>query len=197
MRLDINENFLFKGREVQETETEESQDEEISQESNLIQKKIDRKKQQQEENNSLLGSVAKTTEARNSTPRRRSRVYIVGDYLYRKADECKNDDGHVLHLECSGFSGQCKGRVHIDANTLKVIKFRQMHSCTKDPDHKFQIQMENEMKNLAETTKDDLKNIYNKVCLKNPRIGKRIVYKEFYNSLLYRRRMVRKAEGVC
>ena len=197
----LNEDFLFKGQILSEVKglkkNEESQEEKVSKGPNFIQQKMDRQKQEQKENNSLIGSVAKTMESRNSTPHRRSRLYIIGDYLYKQGGKCINDDGHVLHLECNGFSGQCKGRVHIDGDTLKVVKFRQMHSCTKDPDMKLQIQLENEMKNLAETTKDSLKDIYNKVCLKNPVIGKRIEYKKIYTTLRNRRQMILKAKNVC
>ena len=166
----------------------------MPQEPNLIQLRMDRKRQEQMENKSLIGSVAKTIEGRNSTPRRRSTYYIIGDYLYNSGGRKYNHgEGHALHLECISFSGQCKGMVHIDADTLKVLRFRQMHSCPRDPDLKFQIQVENEMKKLAETTTDSLKDIYKKVCIKNPVIGKRIEYKNIWHALQNRRKMMLKA----
>ena len=165
----------------------------MPQEPNVIQLRMDRKRQEQMENKSLIDSVAKTIEGRNSTPRRRSTYYIIGDYLYNSGGRKYNyGEGHALHLRCISFSGQCKGMVHIDADTLKVLRFRQMHCCPRDPDLKFQIQVENEMKNLAETTRHNLRNIFKKVCLKNPVIGKRIEYQNIYNTMKRRRQTIMK-----
>ena len=197
--FDLNDNFLFKGQilsEVKETKNGESQEEKKSQgQKSILEQKMDRKRQEQKENISLTGSVATTMESRNSTKLRRSIMYIIGDYLYNKQSQrCRNDGSKVLHLQCSNYSYQCKARVHIDADTLKVLKFRWMHCCSRDPDLKFQIKMENEMKNLAETTKDSLKDIFNKVCLNNPVIGNRIEYKKIYNNMLNRRQIIMKAD---
>ena len=149
----------------------------------------------EKENNSLIGSVAKTMEGRLSTPLKRTTLYIIGDYLYIKAGMQINDDeSKVLMLRCSTFKGLCKARAHVHPETLQVLKFPWIHSCTRDPDLKFQIQMENEMKNLADTTKDNLKDIYNKVCLKNPLIGKRIDYKRMYSTMRNRRAVTMKAD---
>ena len=141
------------------------------------------------DNNSLIGSVATTMEGRLSTPFKRTTLYIIGDYLYGTSGLQINDDGSkVLMLRCSTSSkALCKGRAHLDPDTLKVLKFPWIHSCTKDPDLKFQIQMENDMKNLADTTEDNLKDIFNSVCLKNPVVGERIEYKRMHSTMRNRR----------
>ena len=51
---------------------------------------------------------------------------------------------------------------------LKVLKFPLTHSCTRDPNLKYQLEMENDIENLADTTKDNSRDIFNKVCLKYP-----------------------------
>ena len=171
----------------------ESQEDLIAQGKSILQLQMERKKQEQEENSSLIGSVAKTMESRKSVPQKRSLVYIIGSYIYRNGGlHCNNDGSKVLNLTCSSYSKLCKGRVQIDAETLKVLKFRWVHSCTRDPDLKYQIQMENEMKNLAETTRHNLRNIFKKVCLKNPVIGKRIEYQNIYNTMKRRRQNIMK-----
>ena len=43
------------------------------------------------------------------------------------------------------------------------------------------------MKNLADTTEDNLKDIFNKICLKNPVVGKRIEYKRLHSMMRNRR----------
>ena len=184
--------FLFKDQilsEMKEYENVQSEEERMSSESSILHQNVDRKRQEEEENASLLGTVAKTMESRRSTPQRRSLLYIIGDYLYNgyKQPYSRVDGTKVLNLQCSSYFSMCKARVLIDPDSLKVLKFRWMHTCTRDPDMKFQIQMENEMKNLAKSTKDTLKDIYNKVCLKNPVIGKRIEYQNMYYIMKRRR----------
>ena len=186
-RTEEDEEMVVTESDVDDPVTEEPQEEEDSQEPNFIQMKIERRKQEEKENKSLIGTFATTIESRRSNPKKKVLLWVVGDYLYKKADF--NEKGNALHLECYGFSGQCKGRVHVDADTSKVLKFRQMHSCPRDPDLKVQIQMENEMKKLAETTKDDFKDIFRQVCLQNPTIGKRIQYKSIWAILKRRRQM--------
>ena len=146
------------------------------------------------ENNSLVGSVAKTMEGRSRGRIKRSTLYIIGDYLYTKTGLQVHDDGSkVLMIRCS-IEKLCKGRAHLNPETLQVIKFPWIHSCTRDPDLKFQIQMENEMKDLAKTTKDNLKDIFNRVCLKNPVVGKRIEYKRISETMRKRREMIMKVD---
>ena len=184
------EDMIITESDVDDPVKEDPHEEKDPQEPDFIQMKIERRKQEEKENKSLIGTVATTIESRHSNPKKKVLLWVVGDYLYKKADLNKN--GNVLHLECYGFSGQCKGRVHIDADTSKVLKFRQLHNCPRDPDLKLQIQMENEMKNLAGTTNIPLKDIYHQVCLKNPTVGKKIERKNMYNNLARRRKLMMK-----
>ena len=189
-RTDDEEEMVVTESDVDDPAKEDPHEEEDFQEPNFIQMKIERRKQEEKENKSLIGTVATTMESRHSNPKKKVLLWVVGDYLYKKADF--SEKGNALHLECYGFSGQCKGRVHIDADTSRVLKFRQLHSCPRDPDLKLQIQMENEMKNLAGTTNIPLKDIYHQVCLKNPTIGKKIERKNMYNNLSRRRKLMMK-----
>ena len=152
---------------------------------------MEQKKQEEKENPSLIGSLAKTMEGRNSTFRRKSTLYIFGDYSYVKDGlNCEEYGSQVLLLRCSSSQRQCIGRAHIDQETLKVLKFPWTHSCTSDPYLKFQLQMENEMENLAETTEDSFRDIFNKVCLKHPSVATRI---KFYKvrGMIHRRRKLK------
>ena len=152
---------------------------------------IDGKKQEEQENSSLIGSFAKAMEGRNSTFRRKSTLYIIGDFLYVKDGlNCENDGSQVLLLRCSSSQCQCIGRAHIDQETLKVLKFPWTHSCTRDPGLKFQLQMENEMENLAETTKDSSRDIFNQVCLKYPSVATRIKFSKM-RVMIHRRRKLK------
>ena len=45
---------------------------------------VERRRQEEEENWSLIGSAATIMESRNSTLKRRSYLFIIGDYLYKK-----------------------------------------------------------------------------------------------------------------
>ena len=83
---------------------------------------------------------------------------------------------------------QNKASVYLEPITLQVLKFTGNHSCPKDPDMKYQIQMETEMKELAETTSDNLKEIYKSVCQKNPAIAPRIPYRRICTAMDQRRR---------
>ena len=64
-------------------------------------------------------------------------------------------------MTCSTSYKQSKGRAHIEPDTLKVIKFPFTHNFTRDPDWKFELklQMESEMKILAETTTDSPRSV--------------------------------------
>ena len=182
----LNEYFLFK--EKAPSEVNESRHAELQEEKSLPQQMMERNGQEEKENCSLIGSVAKTMEGRNSTFRRKSTLYIIGDYLYVKDGlNYENNGTKVLLLRCSSSQRQCIGRAHIDQETLKVLKFPWIHSCTRDPDLKYQLQMETEMENLAETTKDRFRDIFDKVCLTHPAIATRIKFSRM-KVLMHRRR---------
>ena len=46
-----------------------------------------------------------------------------------------------------------------------------------DPDQNVQIEMESKMKDLAMTTKDSFRKIYDDVCLENPVVAARIPFR--------------------
>ena len=173
------------------SDAQESLEDKVNEGQNFFKQKMERRRQEEEENKSLIGSAATIMESRNSTLNRRSYLYIIGDYLYKKGGKMP-PGGDVLYLECNSYLSECKGKVHVDAKSLKVIKFRQRHSCAKDPDLKLVVQMENEMKNLAETTDEKPVDIIKKVSQRNPIIGKRIDFKKTYRTLLNRRKMIEK-----
>ena len=113
------------------------------------------------------GRIAATIRgSRNST------IYVIGDYLYIK----DHDRGKMLEARCRNWKKTCRARVNLDPDTLRVIKLKRKHTCAKDPGLKDQIQMETEMKELAETTEESFRGIFNAVCVKNPLIAPRISF---------------------
>ena len=151
----------------------------------VIKKVCKRKKGNLMNKDPLVGSIALTMKGNR---RGKSTLYIIGDHLYFNGTLQPNN---VLRAKCRNFrtgSITCKACAYIEPETLQVLKFTGKHSCGNDPDLKFQIQMETEMKELAETTKDNLKDIYKMVCLKNPAIAQRIPYNRMCKSMDRRRR---------
>ena len=133
----------------------------------------------------LVGSVAQTMRGSRG---RKTTLYIIGDYLYLKGVLQPNN---VFRARCRHFkngSHPCKASAYMEPITLRVLKFTGQHSCVKDPDMKLQIQMETEMKELAETTSDNLKDIYIRVCERNPSIALRIPYRRICTAMDQRRK---------
>ena len=117
---------------------------------------------------------------------RRSTLYVIGDYLYYSG----HLQGYILRVRCRYFKSRpipCRGSAHLDTETLQIVKLSGEHSCVKDPDLKYKIQMETEMKELAETTDFTFKDIFNEVCLKNPEIAQRISFSRVSTSMRLRR----------
>ena len=157
----------------------------LQEEGSLHQQMIDKKKLQQTEERALIGTIAATIDGKQG---KRSVLYIIGDYLYHKAGGRKTNDGStMLDLKCSTYASLCKGRAILDPDTLKVLKLSQSHSCKRDPDLKFIIQMENEMKILAETSSASLKSIFDEVCLKNPTVAPKLEWTKMYTTMKTRR----------
>ena len=180
---DEDDLFLLPEEDKEETTDDaEMPKEVVSPEPNPYQKRMEREKEKQRENTQLIGSIAQKMEYRGHF------IYIIGDYIYSKVTYgrdlggntqvfyTRQDGSKLLMLGCRTPYKQCKGRAHIDFETMKVIKFPRLHSCTRDPDKKFQIQMEIEMKGLADTTKDSPRAIYNRVCQKNPSAAAKMEY---------------------
>ena len=134
-------------------------------------------------NGSLIGSVAATMKGGRG---RRSTLYVIGDYLYYSG----HMHGNFLRVRCRYFKSRpipCRGSVQLEPETLQVLKVSGEHSCVKDPDLKYKIQMETEMKELAETTDLAFKDIFNEVCLKNPEVAQRISFSRISTSMRLRR----------
>ena len=147
-------------------------------------KKIRKRKEENLIDYSLIGSVAQTMKGNR---RGKSTLYIIGDYLYFNGTLQPNN---ILRAKCRKSrtgSISCKACAYIEPVTLQVLKLTGKHSCAKDPDMKHQIQMETEMKEMAETTRDSFKAIYNRVCLKNPAIARRIPYERICKAMVRRR----------
>ena len=105
-------------------------------------------------------------------------VYVIGDHLY---NHCGSRERKHAFLKCRKGPHNCKSGVipcrataTIVKKTLQVIKLSGEHSCARDPDLRIEILAKNEMKELAETTSDNKRDIFNRVCLKYPSIAKRI-----------------------
>ena len=124
----------------------------------------------------LVGTVAQKMQGRR---RGRSTLYIIGDYLYTNGVLQNNK----LKMRCRDLKN-CISYAYLEPDTLKVIKFTREHTCIKDPYLKFQIHMENEMKEMAETcaqgSKDSFKEIYDIVCKKNQEVSSRISFSRMY-----------------
>ena len=114
---------------------------------------------------------------------RSSKLYIIGDYLFCNAKIVSNR----VQTKCRN-SRQCRRYAYLEPQTLKVIKFTGEHFCIRDPDLKFQIQMENEMKELAaasaQGSKAKFREIYDTVCKKNPTAASRITFSRIYKSMV-------------
>lgn len=123
------------------------------------------------------GSVATTMQG---TMGRRSTLFIIGDYLFCNGVlQCNK-----VKTRCR--NSNCRRRAYLEPETLEVIKFTGEHICIRDPDLKFQIQMESEMKNLAEASvgsKASFREIYDTVCKKNPAVASRITFSRMYKAM--------------
>ena len=148
------------------------------------------RKREDQTKDPLVGSIAQAmTGCKGGGPKgRRTTLYIIGDYLY--VNGFVQSDSQ-LRARCRHYHNgaiPCRASALIDRTTLEVIKMTGSHSCLKDPDMKFQIQMETEMKELAATTSYDLKDIYERVCQKNPSMAIRIPYKRICVTMNRRRK---------
>ena len=104
-----------------------------------------------------------------------STLYVMGDNLYSRE---KSYNG-ILTVRCihhKASTKHCKARAQMDEPTLRVIKRTEEHTCEQDPDQKIQLMLESEMKQLATTTGDSLRKIYDDVSLENPRVAVKIGY---------------------
>ena len=97
-------------------------------------------------------------------------------------------------MTCRNYKGgpiQCKARAILDPEKLQVIKFFGEHECVADPDLKYQIRMETEMKALAETSADSLRDIFDRVCRKSPSVAQRLSFERMKSGMKQRRMKAR------
>ena len=141
------------------------------------------------QNSSLVGSVATTTEGKKG-----STLYIIGDYLYFNGIP---RSGNKLAVKCRNQKLGCRGRAILKSETLQVLRFKGEHTCIGDPHLRFQIQMESEMKELAETTTDSCRGIFNRVCRSNPAIAPRISFSRMYKAMNQRRNQMKRVANAA
>ena len=126
----------------------------------------------------LVGSVAQTMQGSRG---RKSTLYIIGDYLY-----CNGVlQANKVKMRCRN-SKNCRSYAYLEPETLQVIRFSREHTCVKDPYLKLQIQMESEMKNLAEASvgsKASFREIYDAVCERNPAVASRLTFSRMYKTM--------------
>ena len=118
--------------------------------------------------------------------RENSTIYIIEGYLYYIENHLNTDR---ISLRCYNYKRKCRGHAQIEKDTLRVIKMSGQHNCDQwmDPDQKVQIQMESKMKDLAMTTKDSFRKIYDDVCLENPAVAVRIPFSRMDQVMRVRR----------
>ena len=64
----------------------------------------------------------------------------------------------------------CKARATIDVASCEVLEISGDHTCRQDPEQSEINRMEAEMKEVARTSVRSLREIYDSVCLTNPRL---------------------------
>ena len=144
--------------------------------------KVHRKRKKEDQiEDPLVGSVAQTMKG---SRHRNSTIYVIGDYLYMKYDI----RGETLGARCRNYRMPCKAWANLEPDTLRVIELKRKHTCVKDPGLKYQIQMETEMKELAETTEKSFSEIFNEVCAKYAPIAPRISFDNMCATMNKRRK---------
>ena len=70
----------------------------------------------------------------------------------------------------------CKARATIDVASCEVLEISGDHTCRQDPEQSEINRMEAEMKEVARTSVRSLREIYDSVCLTNPRLSVKILW---------------------
>ena len=125
--------------------------------------------------------------------RKSATFYIINGYLFRLRGT--KSDG-IIQVNClHGFQNKmsamglqrCQKFAYLDQDSLLITKLVGEHSCNQDPELSIQLCMETEMKQLAATTSDDLRDIFDKIGMKNPNIAARIPFARIYAAMKTRR----------
>ena len=118
--------------------------------------------------------------------REKSVLYVIEDNIYTKERTHQN----MIVTRCMHFKlakKHCKARANIDQDSLLVITRSGEHTCEQDPSQRIQIMMEGKMKNLAGTTGDSIRKIYDDVSLENPEVAARIPFPRLEAAMRKRR----------
>ena len=117
--------------------------------------------------------------------RRNSKLYSVRDNLHVLE---KKYNG-LLIVKCTSYKKptSCTGRAHLEEVTLRVVDVRGEHTCNQDLNMKIRIKMESKMKQLATTTGDSLRKIFDDVSLENPAVAAEIPFPRLEAAMRFRR----------
>ena len=118
--------------------------------------------------------------------------YVIDDHLFR----LKLNSYKGLKLRCHAFythkmtsydPPRCEIIAYLEKETMRITKVIGEHSCNQDPELAEQLSMETEMKELAVTTMEDFRDIYDTVYNKNPVVGARIPFRRMLRAMEIRR----------
>ena len=110
----------------------------------------------------------------------------MGDNLYSR-EKSYNGTLTVRCIHHKASTKHCKARAQMDEHTLQVTKRMEEHTCEQDPDQKIQLVLESKMKQLATTTGDSIRKIYDDVSLENPRVAVKIGFPRLEAAMRKRR----------
>lgn len=119
--------------------------------------------------------------------------YVMDGLLFRKKSTTVSSlkvnciGGFYSHKKTSNDPPRCGRRASLDHGTLRITKVVGEHSCNQDPELATQLCMETEMKQLAAMSKDDFRDIFDKVGRKNPVIAARIPFDRICAAMKTRR----------
>ena len=115
-----------------------------------------------------------------------STLYIIGDHIFIK----QRISYQKLYVRCLYFKkdpSRCRSCAYIEPESLRIVRVKGTHTCNPDPEWTEQIKMETEMKQLAATTNDSLRDIFDRVGSKNSTIAARISFDRISASMYFRR----------
>ena len=127
--------------------------------------------------------------------KQQSELYVIGENLYPKDRKYKGTILGTIVLRCMHWKAtkkNCKARATIDEESLLVISRFGEHCCDQDPLQRIQISMESKMKNLAATTGDSFRKIFDDVSLENSEVGARINFLRMEAAMRKRREKTNK-----
>ena len=115
-----------------------------------------------------------------------STLYIIEDHIFIK----QRISYQKLYVRCLYFKkdpSRCRSCAYIEPESLRIVEVKGKHTCNPDPELTEQIKMETEMKQLAATTNDSLRDIFDRVGRKNSSIASRISFDRISAAMYVRR----------